>query len=565
MTQRFLFFGLLFLLTLVRFWATGGMELAPDEAYYRLWSERLDWSYYSKGPGVAFAIAAGTALAGVTELGVRFLSPLLAFGSSLLVYALVRQFHSVGAAAWTVVVLAVLPIFSVGGLIMTIDPLSIFFWLAAFLTTVKATQSGRWYWWLGTGLLIGIGFLCKYTNAFQLLSVLLVMLVLRRQRPQIWRGGLFLVLLGFALTCWPPIIWNAEHNWITVTHLAERSAVGEAVDRGWDPWQLPIFIGLHAGVYSPLVFLGFVVALVWCLQRAQHQIEARVSLCFVLPILATYSIISIFKAGEANWTLPGMVTLGLFAVPAWLQFIERHGAWRWPAAAALALALLMSASVVNTDFLRALGAPWPYERDPSTRLRAWQSSSEALALVREEFEKRLQAESFLIANKYGTAAALEFYLPTWLPARPGHPKIYTPGGPSIQNQYAFWGRYDEHELLEGGVLPAWYDDRTYTEEMGVNLFEGRTALFVTDEANPEFAGLLKWDDEGDGPAPWAESEQPDDLDAELSHPYSPISAYQVRRSFEWTQPLADVLISRRDQPIRMLRIFACFRYRVPDL
>src|SRR5438046_10009583 len=41
------------------------LDLAPDEAHYWDWSRHLDWSYYSKGPLVAYLIRAGCALAGV--------------------------------------------------------------------------------------------------------------------------------------------------------------------------------------------------------------------------------------------------------------------------------------------------------------------------------------------------------------------------------------------------------------------------------------------------------------------------------------------------------------------
>src|SRR5438105_11744552 len=35
------------------------LDLAPDEAHYWDWSRHLDWSYYSKGPLVAWLIRAG--------------------------------------------------------------------------------------------------------------------------------------------------------------------------------------------------------------------------------------------------------------------------------------------------------------------------------------------------------------------------------------------------------------------------------------------------------------------------------------------------------------------------
>ena len=40
------------------------LDLAPDEAHYWDWSRHLDWSYYSKGPLVAWLIRASCELVG---------------------------------------------------------------------------------------------------------------------------------------------------------------------------------------------------------------------------------------------------------------------------------------------------------------------------------------------------------------------------------------------------------------------------------------------------------------------------------------------------------------------
>ena len=98
-----------------------------------MWSQRPAPAYFSKGPGVAFAIRASTAIFGPTEFGVRFWSPLLGAGTSLLLYYFARRLFSATGGFWLVVALNVTPIFNLGGLVMTIDPLSIFFWVAAML------------------------------------------------------------------------------------------------------------------------------------------------------------------------------------------------------------------------------------------------------------------------------------------------------------------------------------------------------------------------------------------------------------------------------------------------
>ncbi|HEX3444589.1 MAG TPA: hypothetical protein VHS80_07710, partial [Chthoniobacterales bacterium] len=65
MTARFwLLLIFLLALTAIRLFLAAHYELAPDEAYYYLWSQHPDICYYSKGPGVAWAIMVGTSLFG---------------------------------------------------------------------------------------------------------------------------------------------------------------------------------------------------------------------------------------------------------------------------------------------------------------------------------------------------------------------------------------------------------------------------------------------------------------------------------------------------------------------
>ncbi len=78
-------------LTLIRLSMLATSDLEFDEAHYWMWSERLAPAYFSKGPGIAFAIRASTAIFGATEFGVRFLSPVLAAGTSLLLFYFARR------------------------------------------------------------------------------------------------------------------------------------------------------------------------------------------------------------------------------------------------------------------------------------------------------------------------------------------------------------------------------------------------------------------------------------------------------------------------------------------
>src|SRR5256886_13674031 len=85
-------------------------DLEFDEAHYWMWSERLAPAYYSKGPGIAFAIRASTAIFGANEFGVRFFSPVLAAGARVLLFYFARRLFNAPARVLAVVALNVTPL-----------------------------------------------------------------------------------------------------------------------------------------------------------------------------------------------------------------------------------------------------------------------------------------------------------------------------------------------------------------------------------------------------------------------------------------------------------------------
>jgi 4-amino-4-deoxy-L-arabinose transferase-like glycosyltransferase len=71
----------------------GPLDLSPDEAHYWEWSRRLDLSYYSKGPMIAYLIHLGTLLFGNTVLGVRFMAVIFSVSSSVFLYLLGKTLY----------------------------------------------------------------------------------------------------------------------------------------------------------------------------------------------------------------------------------------------------------------------------------------------------------------------------------------------------------------------------------------------------------------------------------------------------------------------------------------
>ncbi|MEI6349920.1 MAG: glycosyltransferase family 39 protein [Verrucomicrobiota bacterium] len=572
MNRRLLIF--LLSLTALRLFLGSQMELSPDETYYFQWSQRLDWAYYSKGPGVATAIWIGTKLFGPTALGVRFLSPFFALGTSLVLFALARRLYGNSVAIWSVLLLNLTPIFQAGGLVMTIDALSIFFWAAAlfaFWLALERSPRFSWFWPL-TGAFMGLGFLAKYTNAMELLSVVLVLALTPRLRQEFRRPGFWTMLGVFVLSALPPLVWNSQHHWITVEHLRSRGGI-DGHTGGFHPGAVLNFLGLHFGVYSPLIFAAMLAALFWGCREARVHFKSRFLVLFALPLLVMYLLLAFKRTGEPNWTAPAFVSLGILTAAFWHELAQRHLAARRFAVATLALGLAMSLFLFNTDVVRQLGLKWSYEKDPTGRLRGWQTVAIAVDDLRHRLEKEGGKPLFLIANKYQTASSLSFYLPEKRSDGPGHPSVYIPESQAIENQYSFWPRYDEmiepvvlaRQLLAQASDPAKHDalaaalaaatdpklskegseadarrraliramlavdpklplDEYASEEAGVSLFHGRDALYITDRAERR-----------------------------------PPTA--IRSGFETVELIAQWQEMRRGLPLRQIRVFACRNYR----
>jgi hypothetical protein len=512
-------------LTVIRLSLLATTDLEFDEAHYWMWSERLAPAYFSKGPGIAFAIRASTAIFGANEFGVRFFSPLLAAGTSLLLFYFARRLFNATAGLWAVIAINVAPIFNIGAFVMTIDALSIFFWLAAMFTfwlTLEKSPQFSWNWPL-TGLLIGLGFLSKYTNALELISVVLVLALAPRLRHEFKRPGFYLLLSAFAVCTVPPIVWNAQHAWVTLGHLRSRGGIEHGF--GFHPTEILSFLGEHFLAYSPFLFLALAWAVIASWRRVNQQFKILFLMWFGLPVFLFYLVLSLNKAAAPNWDGLAFLGFGLLAIYYWWERLERSSLLRLGAAVAVVVGLIVSALALDTDLLRVAGFRLQ-RNDPSNRMRGWKSATSALETVRHDLETKSGEKLFLIADARDRASEISFYLHDKRTEGPGHPPAYIPESQDMVNQFSSWPRYDEFVELKPGERPP--GGEVYTEENGINLFIGRDALFVRDGKKQRV-------------------------------PHS------IEAGFQSTERVGTIQIWRYGKPIRTWQVFLCRNYRTLPL
>src|SRR5437879_2143096 len=363
-------------LTLIRLSMLGSTDLEFDEAHYWMWSERLAPAYFSKGPGIAFAIRASTMVFGATEFGVRFWSPILAGGTSLLLFYFGRRLFSENVGLGTVIAFNVAPIFNIGAFVITTDGLSIFSSMAAmFAFWIAVEKTPRFsFWWPLSGLLIGLGFLSRYTNVFEIVCVLLVLAFAPRLRREFRGPGLYWLLGCFVVCTIPPIVWNSQHAWITLLHLRTRGGLAEEV--GFRPLEPLKFFGEHFLFYSPLLFAALVWGVIGSCRRVNQQFKVLFLFWFGLPVFAFYLLLSINHVATPNWDAVSFLGFGLLAVHYWNERIAMRGV-RIFATAAVLLSFVISFFSLDSDLLRSVGFRF-FRSDPRDRLRGWKSMTAAV-------------------------------------------------------------------------------------------------------------------------------------------------------------------------------------------
>ncbi len=447
---RRLTFFTLGMLTVIRwvYLAGGVIELSEDEAYQWLWSKHLALSYYSKPPLIAYAQWIGTSLFGNTELGVRFLSPLLST-----VTAFVLSWFVASLAGWRLGFLMaaaanVVPLLVVGSILITIDPLTVTFWTVAMVSGWRAIREDSTLWWGAVGLASAGAFLSKYFSPFLILSFAVFFVVWPSARGQLRRKGPWLALGMSLVAVIPVFVWNAQNGWITLTHLKERGGLGEQ----WTfrPLLIAEFLGAEIGLWNPVFFLAIVWAIIGFLMRRRLPLigdESRrmaqvYCLSMGLPVFLIYFAYTLHSRVQPNWVATSILPLGAFAL---LWWDERHRAGAkagrrlliWGFVIGLPIALVL----FDTNLVGKLtGRYLPPGLDLHRRVRGYR---EAAAVV-EAHRVRLETEGrpvLIVTDHYGWTGILNFYLPGAASRVTTDPMVTVRETERPINQVWFWPEY----------------------------------------------------------------------------------------------------------------------------
>lgn len=416
--------------------ASDEIQLSEDEAYQWTWSKHLALSYYSKPPLIAYTQFLGTGIWGDTEFGVRFFAPVIAAVLGILLLRFMSAVADGRSAFCLLLALHAAPLCAAGSVLMTIDPLSVLFWTAAMLAGWRAVQGEPAIKpWLWTGAFMGLGLLSKYVALLQIACWACFFALWPAARRHLRAAGPWLALSIMAACALPIVIWNAQHGWVTVEHVATNAKL----DKPWEPTlrYFGEFIGAEAGLLNPIFLVGFI----WAALRfwKSHRNEPVFVFLFSMgaPLFFGYWLYALHSRVLPNWIAPSVAPLFCLMVLYWRQ--RRVGRWF---AAALALGLPVVIVSHDTDLLNKLaGSYLPAKLDPLRRVRGWTATAAEVNKARRDLLGEGK-EVFVVGAHYGITGEMSFYIPeARVAADTALPLVYARRTVNPQNQYFFWPGY----------------------------------------------------------------------------------------------------------------------------
>jgi Dolichyl-phosphate-mannose-protein mannosyltransferase len=303
--------AILAVLTVVRVWAAGRADLAPDEAYYWLWSQTPAFGYSDHPPMVAWWIWLSRWFLGDTPTAIRMPPILAALVTSIAVFGTARElFAGYAIALRAVLWFNAMILIGVGAILSTPDAPSTMFWALAIWALSAIWRTERPWLWLVVGLFAGLGCVSKYTNFFLGPGILAWLLIDPRARR--WLFSPWLIAGGItALVVFVPVLlWNAQHGWISFSKQFGRLAANQITLRYLGELVLSQ-IGLLNPIIAFFAALGAAVALRW---RTEAQRNPSLLLLATLVPLVAYMIVHAFHGRvQANWLAPIYPQVALLA------------------------------------------------------------------------------------------------------------------------------------------------------------------------------------------------------------------------------------------------------------
>jgi 4-amino-4-deoxy-L-arabinose transferase-like glycosyltransferase len=417
--------------------AFGGYGIFRDEFYYIACSKRLAAGYIDQPPLAMFLMAAGRAVFGESQLGIRVL-PAIAHALTVLFGGLIARRLGGRRTAITLAGLGVLlaPIIFGHTNIFQMNAFAELLWaLAAYLLVLIADESRSGLWVL-LGIVMGLGLLNKIDFLWfgVGLAAGLLLTDLRKHLATIWPyAAATIALVLFS----PYVVWNATHGWAHLEFIRNASA-GK-----YSGLTRLSFLADQPILTNPVNVLIWVPGLLFLLFGRDGRRYRVLGIIY----LAALAVLLANPHSKSEYLGPAYTMLfaaGGVAVERWASRGRRG--WAAPALASLSVLtslviLPFAAPILPVEtfikYQAALGIkPSTPERQRLAELPqffadmfGWEGLAKDVSAAYMALPEEDRASAVVYARNYGEAASLEYF----------SSKYPLPRVVSTHNNYWIWG------------------------------------------------------------------------------------------------------------------------------
>jgi len=274
-----------------KLWAINLYPITCDESYYWLWHKRLALSYVDHPPLIAYLNKFISLFGEYNLFNFRLGAIIVALIATYFVYRTGKTLfdRKVGLIAATIFQLV--PHYIIVWQTLTIDNLLALFWVISLYCLAKIVKEKNGNYWFLLGGSFGLGLLSKYTMVFFLLPLLVLLIIGKDERKWFKRPEPYLALLLSIFIFSPVIIWNIQHNWLSLTFHADRL-------QPQAPWQnLLNLLGDQLVHFTPFLFLGLIIY--WRQLRQKSQLLFLFSIPLLLIFIGLTALIRLW----AHWVI----------------------------------------------------------------------------------------------------------------------------------------------------------------------------------------------------------------------------------------------------------------------
>jgi uncharacterized membrane protein YjgN (DUF898 family) len=419
------------------------LNIGFDEAYYYLYTQNLNLSYFDHPPLVAFTAGIGIWLTGaVTPFTIRLGGVLLYTGTLIFSYLASKKLFGDRTATLTLAILTTIPIFQIAFGILTLpDNALMFFWAACLWVAAEeffpSDQTDKYqptYRLAIIGLCVGLAFLGKYHGVLLGGGLVLFCLLSRRHRSALFSVWTLAAIALFAIAISPVLLWNAQHEFASF-----RFQSGRAVPtQGYNLERLLVTILPALGYLFPT----FGIPLWWTSFRTagglfkaaaklgkrdenNHEQNYEVAiaedllrnkqlliLCVSMPIFFGFTFMGGFIQILPSWHMPGFfgaaLLLGERAAQVQLKRPKFIRNWLWGSGVVILSLMLIGLLHVHLGIAQKggdaaiAGGFWEAKDDPSTQMIDIEQLRQAF-IDSPMLKAELQKSDFVFSNNFFVA------------------------------------------------------------------------------------------------------------------------------------------------------------------